>query len=227
MEKEKQKKEEKEKPKKTKASLNLIIAITIIVILLSSIMFVIKLFTPTTMDDLIQEIIEKGETKQGYMYNGFVFVEYEGLWHTKLQRGTELYNLHFHYSPAHVDQIPVIGSLDSELDTSEFYITLDPLEDNISLIALSSSELSLNLVKGMGAKIKPACYRNESEACYGRPIITCDNTEEAVIFVKTAEETQVLLESNCITIQGEGDNLLKAVDKVLFDFYGIVENPTS
>ncbi len=222
MEKEKQNTEEK--PKKTKASLNLIIAITLIVIILGSIMFVIKIFTPKTMDDLIEEIIEKGETKYGYIYNGFVFIEYEGLWHTKLQRGTELYNLHFHYSPAHVDQIPVIGSLDAELDTSEFYITLDPLEENISLIALASSELSLNLVKGMGIGIKSACYRNESEACYERPIITCDNTEEAVIFVKTAEETQVLLEGNCMTIQGKGDNLLRAVDKVLFDFYGIIQD---
>jgi hypothetical protein len=158
------------------------------------------------------------------MYNGFVFIEYEGLWHTKLQRDNYLYNLHFHYSPAYVDQIEVLGALDSDLDTSHFYITFDPLEENISMIGVAMSELGLNLVKGMGAKITPACYKNETDACSNRPIITCDNTNEAVIVVKSGEENRVLLDDNCIIIEGHGEELFKPVDRVLFDFYGITEN---
>ncbi len=200
------------------------IMVMVVIAVIGLILVGIKVFSPKDLDDIRQEIVEKGETEHGYMYNGFVFIEQGGLWHTQLQRGDELYNLHFHYSPGHVDQISVVGSLDSELDTSRFYITFDPLEENVSLIALALSELNLNLVKGLGAKTTAACYKNETKACYNRPIITCDNTEEAVIFVKTDDATKVMLDGNCIVIQGKGDDLLKAVDKVLFDFYGITEH---
>ncbi len=210
--------------KKNNSFLYSVIMIGIIVVVVGSILLGIKMFSPRDIDDIRQEIVEKGETEYGYMYNGFIFIEWEGLWHTQLQRGDELYNLHFHYSPGHVDQIPVTGSLDTGVDTSKFYITSDPLEENKSLIAISLLELNLNLVKGLGAKTTVACYKNETEACYNRPIITCDNTEEAVIFVKTGDKTKVVLDGNCIVIQGKGDDLLKAVDKVLFDFYGITEH---
>lgn len=222
-----EKKEQKE-TKKNKSLLYSIITIVSFVVILGLVLISVKLFGPDDINDITEEIIEKGNTEQGYMYNGFVFIKQNNLWHTKLQRGNELYNLHFHYSPGHVDQIPVTGSLREDLDTSTFYITHDPLEENTSLIALASIELNLNIIKGMGVKTIPACYRNETKfeknACENRPIITCDNTEKAVIFVKTGESEKITLDDNCIIIEGKGNGLLKSVDRVLFDFYGIT-NP--
>ena len=214
-----------EENKKNNSWLNSIILVLVIIAILGLILIGIKMFKPPTVEDWIEEIIEKGETEHGYMYNGFVFVNYDDLLHTQLQRGDFLFNLHFHYSPAHVDQVIVEGSLDPELDTSEFYVTFDPDEDNISLIGVAMSELSLNLVKGLGTKITPACYINSTEACYDRPIITCDNTEEAVFFVKSGIETKVTLDENCIILEGPGEELYRSVDKVLFDFYGIIIEP--
>jgi hypothetical protein len=208
---------------------NSVFLVSIIVIILIAILAGIKLFSPPDQADIIQDIIEKGQTEHGYVYNGYVFIEKDNLWHTQRQVGNNIYNLHFHFSPGHVDQIPVKGSLDKDLDTSIIYITHDPLEENTSLIALASLEANLNLVKGLGARTIPACSKNESKytdrknACAKRPIITCDNTEDAVIFIKTAETTEITLNDNCIIIQGKDMELLKAVDKMLYDFYGITE----
>ena len=117
----------------------------------------VKKFSPQDPLDIREEIIQKGETEDGYIYNGFVFIHKNDLWHTEWQRGDIIYNLHFHYSPGHVDRIPVKGTLNKELDTSEFYITFDPSEKNISLIAVASAELGLNLVKALGVKLIPSC----------------------------------------------------------------------
>ncbi len=216
-------KEQKE-TKKNKSLLYSIITIISFVVILGLVLISVKLFGPDDINDITEEIIEKGNTEHGYMYNGFVFIYQDNLWHTKWQRGDVLYNAHFHYGPLDVIDVPVIGYLNPDLDTSKFYITFDPLEKNISLIGLGSAELGLSLVKVMGVKITPACYRNVTKACYTRPIITCDNTEEGVIFIKSDEITKVTLDDNCITIQGKGDNLLKSVDKVLFNLYGIIEH---
>ena len=216
---------EVEEDKKSNSALYSIIMVVVVLILLVSVLVGIKLFKPETKDDWIEDIIREGETEHGYMYNGFVFINYEGLWHTQLQRGDFLYNLHFHNSPAHVDQVPVLGFLNPSLDTSEFYVTFDPLEKNVSLIGVAMSELSLNLVKGLGTKITPACYRNETPGCFDRPIITCSNTDEAVFFVKSGEETRVIIDENCIIMEGPGEDIFRAVDKVLFDLYHIIENP--
>jgi hypothetical protein len=215
--------EVEETKKNDKSVFYSLIFIGVFVLVLVLILGGIQLFKPETKDDWINEILEKGETEHGYMYNGFVFVNYDDLWHTKLQKGDSVYNLHFHYSPAHVDQVPVLGSLDPSLDTSKFYVTFDPLEKNVSLIGVAMSELSLNLVRGLGTKITPACYRNETLGCYNRPIITCSNTDKAVFFVKSGEETKVTLAGNCIVLEGPGEDIFKAVDKALFDFYGIIE----
>jgi hypothetical protein len=193
-----------------------------ILIILGLILVSIKIFSPPSADDIKEDIIKHGRTDDGYMYNGFIFIKRDNLWHTEWQRGDLLYNLHFHYSPAHVDQISVTGSLNENQDTSKVYVTFNPLEENISLIGLAASELSLNLVKGLGTKITPACTKNETPGCHDRPIITCDNTNESVFYVKTGKETGIFLDGNCVVIQGSGNDLLKAVDKTLYDFYGII-----
>ena len=207
-----------------KSSFNSFVFLGAIVLLLIILLVGVKLLSPPSMDDMIAEIIEKGETDNGYMYRGFVFLYMDGLWHTQWQRGEVMFNTHFHYSPIDVVDVPIIGGLDPDLDASKFYVTFDPLEDNISLIAVAASEMGLSLVKVMGVKIIPACYKNETAACSDRPIITCDNTEEGVIFIRSAKYTNVIMEDNCIIIQGKGDDLLKAVDKFLFKLYRIVED---
>jgi hypothetical protein len=196
--------------------------ILIIIIILGVILAAIKIFSPKSVDDLIQEIADKGETKDGYVYNGFVFVHQADLWHTRWQTGSNLLSLHFHYGPRDVEYVPIVGALTNATDISKFYLTFDPTEENISLIALASSELALNLVKGMNVDLTAACTNNLSDACKGRPIITCENTNKSVIFVRTGDISRVVFDKNCIVIEGPGNDLLKSVDKFLFRSYKIM-----
>lgn len=202
---------------------NSFILLASVLVIFGLIFMIPQIFSPPSSDDISKEIIQKGETNNGYMYNGFVFIHQDELWHTKWQAGDTMLNLHFHYGPRDVENIPMIGALENTTNTVKFYITFDPTEKNISLIALASSELALNLVKGMNVQLTPACSKNETDGCLDRPIITCENTNKSVIFVKTSETAQVLLEKNCITVEGPGDDLLKAVDKFLYSSYNIIE----
>jgi hypothetical protein len=217
--------EEESPEKKRQYILNMFILIIGIIVVLGLILLSIKFFAPKSVDDLIKEIAEKGETKDGYLYNGFVFIHQNELWHTRWQYGSTMLSLHFHYGPRDVENVIMIGSLENNTDTSKFYLTFDPSEKNISLISLASSELALNLVKGMNVKITPACLTNSTEECYDRPIITCENTNKSVIFVKTSESAAVVFDKNCITVKGPGNELLKAVDKFLYRSYKIMQPP--
>ena len=224
MEKNSNKKETEDKKEASHSSItNIIILMVSIIAVLGLILIGLKIFSPPSLDEIKQDIIEQGETEHGYLYNGFVFIYKDGLWHTEWQNGEFIYNLHFHYGPRDVEDVPIIGGLSPDVDTSQFYLTFEPTDDNVSLIAVASSELGLNLVKALNTKIKPACASNETIACSDRPIITCNNTDEAVIFVKRDDETKVTLDGNCMIIQGERDQLFRSVDKVLFNLYHVIE----
>ena len=47
---------------------------------------------------VVDEILKKGETKEGYLYNGYVFVNTTGLWNTHWQKGDKEYSINFHVS---------------------------------------------------------------------------------------------------------------------------------
>jgi len=212
---------EKDQEKNKKSYINSFIFLIVLIGIFASIMFLPKLFGPPSTESIIKDIIDQNETKDGYLYNGFVFIHQDDLWHTQWQKGDTMLNLHFHYGPRDVEKIPMIGSLDKNAKINEFYVTFGPNETNMSLIAVASSELGLNLVNGMNIKLTAACTYNDS-ACAGRPIITCNNTNKSVIYIKTNDVTNVLLEKNCITIQGEGEDLIRSVDKFLFSSYQII-----
>ena len=67
----------------------------------------------------------------------------------------------------------------------------------------------------------PACDRNKTIACETVPIIDCDNTKELVLYVRYAPETKITLEDNCIIIEGQDLELVRAVDRLLYQFYEI------
>jgi len=68
-----------------------------------------------------------------------------------------------------------------------------------------------------------ACDKNGTLACRGRPIITCDNTDDLVLYVKEANISKVYYDDNCIVVEGSGFELVKGVDRILYDLYDIIE----
>lgn len=168
-------------------------------------------------------IFSEGKKIPSYTYNGFEFVKMQGLWHTNWQRENEIFSVHLRYGPKESEDIPLLGVEEDEKFnvTDELYITFDP---GLSLryVALAASELSLNLLKVFDMKPIGACNKNLTTACHDRPIITCDNTDEAVVYLKEEAPTKITLRSNCIIIQGEGEELVRAADKVIWIQYGII-----
>ncbi len=171
-----------------------------------------------------------GEIKPDLTYNYYEFKKIDNMWHTDWQRDGQVYDVSLRYSPLEVEKVPVSGNLNTTFVRQPFYMTFDPdsnstnSSDNTDFkyLALSFSELGLNWARGMGYQILSACTRNVSEACIDRPIVNCDDDDKAVFYVRIAKEPRVTLDGNCLIIEGNDVELIKAVDRVLYHFYGIM-----
>ena len=87
---------------------------------------------------------------------------------------------------------------------------------------MAVGEFDQNIIKAFGKIPIAACDKNETEACATRPIITCDNTDRAVLYLQQEPETKVIFDNNCIIVQGIGAEIVRAVDRLLLKLYGIM-----
>ncbi len=176
-----------------------------------------------TLDDMIAKTLAGEETEDNFLHNGFVFVRVGDLWYTQLQREEYLFEIPLHFNPRQVANITVEGEINEKEfnDAEHFYITFDPAEDGLDYVALSAAELSLNMARAMSIAPVAACSKNETETCYSRPIVDC-NTDAAVVYLKEAEPTQITLNGTCITIQGDRAELLRATDRIILQWYGMI-----
>jgi len=159
-------------------------------------------------------------------YNNFEFVNIDGLWQTKWEREGQLYILDFRFNPEQVEDVPVEGATDVRFQLETVYLTIDPSEEKLQETAYKSVaaiELSRKLTDPFYRTVVTACTRNETEACSERPIVTCENTNSSVIYLKKADETKIILDGNCVTIQGTGQEIIRAADKALFQWLGIMD----
>jgi len=168
-----------------------------------------------------------GEKYPSYTYNGFEFTKIVGLWHTDWQSGDTLYKIHLRFGPRESEDVPMyeVENADFNFSNRTTYLTFDPGYKK-AYVALASSEIALSLTRVFGIVPIAACSKNETKACSIRPIITCYNTEEnetAVIYIKEADENMILLEGNCLIIQGRGEDIVKAADKMIWIWYGILK----
>ena len=67
-----------------------------------------------------------------------------------------------------------------------------------------------------------ACDRNETDACKTIPIVTCADKDKVVLYVKESQKFRAYYNENCIVVEGSGLELVKGVDKVLYNLYGIM-----
>ncbi|MBD3249858.1 hypothetical protein GF336_07465 [Candidatus Woesearchaeota archaeon] len=175
-----------------------------------------------TIDDLHEKNLNGESGENNYLYNGFSFVFADGLWYTRVKPGDKLIDVPLHFGPKDLENIDVKGSLDDTFNQNkEVFVTFDPLNKQMQYTALSSAELSLNLAKGILKIPIAACINNETDACIDRPIITCSNSDKPVIYIKESKTPLVILDNNCITIQGEDWDVVKATDRLLLYWYGV------
>lgn len=224
-------KEEEAKEVKLKSDKTLMIG-AIIIILLFGAIFGLRHFgqeRPKTIDEL-HDLNFKGKLKkdQGYLYDGvYSFVKFDGLWYAQLvsPKGTRLYNIQFRYGPRDVEKIKIEGSLDTNLinNATEYYVTFNPTGQNFSSVALAIGDFNTHMTNIFFKQPIAACDKNETNACANRQIITCDNTDKLVLYVKESNTSRVVYDDNCITIEGSGFDLVKGIDRVLYEFYEIIK----
>ncbi len=160
-------------------------------------------------------------------YNGFDFVNVEGVWRTDWQREGQGYELDFRFNPEEVEDIPVTGKTDARFQFERIYLTIDPTGEErtpeTAYLNLAAVELSRKLVEPFERNVTAACTRNETDACASRPIITCENTNSSVIYLRQADEAKIILKGNCAVIQGKGEGIVRAADKALFQWLRIMD----
>jgi hypothetical protein len=159
-------------------------------------------------------------------YNQFVFENYEGTWYTHWQSGKNLYNVAFRYNPYETEGVPIRGTElnDSFNDRPDIYITFDPAANKTQLkyVALAVAELGLSIHGPLQRNVITACDKNVSEACSDRPIVTCKNDNLSVIYLVGEGDTAVGVENSCVILRGDELNLIRAADRFLYQWYGIM-----
>ena len=230
-----EKQEEEVKEVKLKTDKVLIVSAFVVVLVFAVIFgmrFVNQEEIPETIDDLHQLNL-KGKLKpeQGYLYKGVhSFVKVDDVWYAQLMSssGKTLYNFNFRYSPRDLEDIKIKGNLDIEKfnDAKEYYTTFNPLGGNFTHIRLARLDFDLQMTRVFQKIPVSACDRNTTSsnlACLDVPIITCENTDDIVVYYKESDKLSVEYEDNCIIISGSGFDFIKGVDRILYNLYDVME----
>ena len=202
----------------------IIIGTVFVFIILLSYLFLFSKPKVITIDELHNLNLQgKLDEKQGYPYNGYSFVKFDNLWYFQAQSKKSLWDIAIRFGPKEIEHIPIEGFLnDTFLNASEIYMTFDPLGIDLQFIGLAIGEMDQSLIKAFGKMPIAACDKNETDICQTRPIITCENTDKAVIYFKRNATMRVKGNGNCLVIQGQGLDIVKAVDRALMEMYGII-----
>ena len=167
-----------------------------------------------------------------YHYKDYEFSkDASNLWKVELYDQTQnvVYVFRLHYGPKDFEDIPVVGDInnfknialkfvDDQGEKGATFVTVDP-DVNDEYHSLAFMEFVRSLETGVG--IKPFGAYTAEVADSGRPVKRCTSTTEPVIYIKKDTPTFIWTKDNCVVIQGQGEDLVKAVDKALLMLYGV------
>jgi len=177
-----------------------------------------------TIDDMHALNIEgKLSPSKGYMYNGYSFVKYGELWYSQLKKNTTTYDVTFNFDPKSVENITVEGQLTMDfIKGRHLYITFDPEGYDLKYIAVANFGLSRSLSWAFSYNMTAACTKNITKACEDAGVVNCGDPGKAVIYFKEDNETKITLDNTCVTLQGTGPELVRAKDRLLLRWYGMM-----
>ncbi len=161
--------------------------------------------------------------EQGYIANGFSFIKYNDFWYTQLKGKNSQLEVYMRYGPHDVKDVTVVGNLSPSFyhNNKSMYITFDPDESDLKYHAVAVSDLSRALYGAFGVVPVAACT-HENPDCEGRPLINCENATSPTLFITNKEPTLLALKNNCIQIQGKGFEVIRAADRLLLSWYGVI-----
>lgn len=209
----------------------LYIGIAVVVLLFAAVFAVSMLIKeePKSLEELhVLNLKGKLKPEQGYVYKEvYSFVNFDGLWYTQLKssKGTRLYDMALRYSPRELKDVSIEGNLNSNFfnNQTEVYATFNPLGEDFSSVALAVADFITHMSKVFEKLPIAACDRNETNPCINRPIVTCEDKDKLVLYIKESERFRAYYNDNCIVVEGSGFDLVKGVDRILYNLYGMME----
>ncbi|MBS3116224.1 hypothetical protein J4421_01375 [Candidatus Woesearchaeota archaeon] len=164
------------------------------------------------------------DEKEGYLYGEFSFVKADGLWWTEIMKNENtLLRIPLHFGPKELEEIKIEGLLSQKFNQGEdVFVAIDP---NVAdkYYSLAISELSFNMVKGMNRFPIGSCT-TEDTICENRTIINCDTSQgrPTVQLASEGNQPRVQFSGTCIKLSGQGPDIVKAVDRLLYLWYRIM-----
>ncbi len=162
---------------------------------------------------------------------GFSFVKVQNYWVTRITIDDVNYDIPFRYNPYEVENITTEGNLIDYANAYKrykySYLTLDDWDEGgEGYLTMSVNEISKIFADVLGNKVIAACTsENKTGSCYNYNFTTknCENTDEPVVYIKIDEETKLIGEGSCITVQGNGEDLIRATDKLFYTWFGVMD----
>lgn len=176
------------------------------------------------IDDLHQQNLDgKLDSDEGYVYNGYSFVKADGLWWTEVELKDRIIKIPLHYGPLELENIPVTGKLTPEFNNGEkIYVSIDPTVNYDKYYTLALMELNNNILQGINRNLEAACSE-ENPVCENRTIINCESAAgQPAVQLSVADISSVALKGTCIDIRGNGEDLVKSVDRALYAWYKVI-----
>lgn len=211
----------------TKKLLVLVGTVVVIILIFVALLVLAPEKQLLTIDELHQANLAGNlDSEDGYVYNGFSFIKFEHVWYSQIVKGNTIYDVTFNNGPRNVENITVEGQLGSVFSREyggNLYITFDSNATSRKYIAVANAGLSLGLAKGFQYNLTAGCTNNESALCQQRGVFVCGDSEKAVIYFKEAKETKVIMNDTCVIIQGTGIDLVRAKDRLLLKWYGMMD----
>lgn len=177
------------------------------------------------IDELHLKNIEgKLSPEEGYVYGKYSFIFADDLWWTDINRGDRWLKVRLHFGPREVEEVEIEGELDKEFNEgNEVYMAIDPEFGN-KYLTLALSEVNLNVVQGIRRKPVAVCTKENETVCEDREILNCGNTKgKPVIELRWGGEPKITLQGTCILISGEDYGLVKAADRLIWQWYNVME----
>ncbi len=159
-------------------------------------------------------------------YNNFIFTKQADTWTTTWQNNNKAYLIQLRNYPEEVELVPMTGDINLSLfNKKNISITFDPEKlENYKYVALTAGELGLNLNRAMGRTTEFTCTTNQTsvDLCKTLAPVTCASEDRAVIMLEPTGPAEITLKNNCIILSGADNELLRATDKLLYIWYGIM-----
>lgn len=205
----------KEEKIKKKGILSLVITLVVVIIIIGFAIF------------YIYNYVNKYKVKK-YQYNGFDFVKNGNFWITQIVSNNTLYTIELRYGPRDLKEVNVTGNpidwlkLKQKWKVNAAYVTFDPEQKNLTWVAIAASDISTNMAKVLNIIPVAACTKNATQACYNRSIVDCSKRNSLVIFINESNETKLVVDRNCIVVEGNNKNIVKTADRLILGWYCIM-----